>query len=160
MENMYKFNVYPLSEADGGGYYAEVPELPGCMASASTLEDTINLLKEAIESWIQVTEEKGKKVPNPSFYEESMPSGRFSVRISKSSHRKLLEIADKENESLNGIVSKFLDQMIAFDSIDNLLESKYGKEQEQMKIVSPNDLWSIYNNTPKLEIVVGGKKSA
>ena len=57
MENNYKFNVYPLSEEDGGGFYAEVPELPGCIASAATLEETMELLKEAIESWIEVSKE-------------------------------------------------------------------------------------------------------
>ena len=63
MENKYKFNVYPLSESDGGGFYAEVPELPGCIASAATLEETIKLLEEAIDSWIEVSKGKGKNSP-------------------------------------------------------------------------------------------------
>ena len=51
MENKYKFNVYPLSEIDGGGFYAEVPELPGCIASAATLEETIKYQKDNLGNY-------------------------------------------------------------------------------------------------------------
>lgn len=144
MENKFKFNVYPLSEDDGGGFYAEVPELPGCIASAQTIEETIKLLQEAIDSWVHVTHEKGKTVPNVTYYNmnETLPSGRFSVRISRSSHKKLLEIADRENESLNGIVSKFLNQMIAAETIDTVIAQKLKKNDTPVvKILPIQNKW-------------------
>lgn len=139
MENKYKFNVYPLSEEDGGGFYAEVPELPGCIASAETLEETMELLKEAIESWIAVSREKGKKIPEATYYdmEDSLPSGRFGIRISKTSHKKLLEIAKEENISLNALVCKFLDQMIAANGIDSVVAEKLLKAESFMASVLP-----------------------
>ncbi len=142
MENNYKFNVYPLSEEDGGGFYAEVPELPGCIASAQTLEETMDLLKEAIDSWIAVSKEKGKKIPEATYYDadESMPSGRFGVRISKTSHKKLLEIAEKENISLNALVCKFLDQMIAADGIDTVVAEKLLKFENSLDDIS-SETW-------------------
>lgn len=152
MENKYKFNVYPLSESDGGGFYAEVPELPGCIASATTLEETIQLLEEAIDSWIEVSKMKGKSIPKNTYYEEEvLPSGRFSVRMSKSSHKKLLEIAEKENESLNATVTRMLEQMIVAGSIEDIIKEKCkscGKdEKEDEKISSIEGMWVLENET-------------
>lgn len=171
MESKYKFKVYPLSEEDGGGFYAEVPELPGCIASAETLEETMSLLQEAIESWIKVSKEKGKTVPEPTYYNmnDSLPSGRFGVRISRSSHNKLLEIAKKENISLNALVCKFLDQMIAADGIDTIVVEKLLKSEMFMDSVSSEQkAWELdesdkipYFSKKEKEIyVIGGGKSA
>ncbi len=37
---------------EGGGYWAEVPRFPGCMAQADTLEALREALGEAIEDWL------------------------------------------------------------------------------------------------------------
>lgn len=151
MENKFKFNVYPLSEDDGGGFYAEVPELPGCIASAQTIQETISLLQEAIDSWVKVTNEKGKTVPNTTYYnaDDDLPSGRFSVRISRSSHKELLEIAKKENESLNGIVAKFLDVMIAAGSISTIIENKMRTIGAMMEVATRQEDWVWDGNRNK-----------
>lgn len=121
----YKFNIFPISENDGGGFYAEIPELPGCIASADTIDETLSLLEEAMESWIKVSSEKGKAIPQPTPYSfDNMPSGRFSVRTSKSTHKKLIELAESEGESLNGIVVKLLDQSLIAEAIEKILSTK------------------------------------
>lgn len=173
MENKYKFNVYPLSEIDGGGFYAEVPELPGCIASAATLEETIKLLEEAIDSWIEVSKSKGNNIPKNTYYEEdSLPSGRFSVRMSRSSHKKLLEIAEKENESLNATVTRLLDQMLAVESVASVFREQCIPNNigEDIKITSTDDnTWDFNVNSsmkPSLYFVTrnedakGAKKGA
>jgi len=40
--------VHPAEE---GGYWAEVPSLPGCFTQADTLDDLKVRLAEAIEGW-------------------------------------------------------------------------------------------------------------
>jgi len=35
----YKIKIIKLTEEDGGGYLAYVPELPGCMSDGETLEE-------------------------------------------------------------------------------------------------------------------------
>ncbi len=42
------------TEAETGGYSAEVPALPGCYTQGETLAEVKDNLKEAIEGWLAV----------------------------------------------------------------------------------------------------------
>jgi predicted RNase H-like HicB family nuclease len=46
-----------IHNAEEGGYWAEVPSLPGCVSQGETLEETIANIREAIELYIEVLEE-------------------------------------------------------------------------------------------------------
>jgi antitoxin HicB len=61
----YLVIVEPLSEADGGGYLARAPELPGCMSDGETPEEAVTNVQDAIAAWIESTEEDGQKPPSP-----------------------------------------------------------------------------------------------
>ncbi len=43
-----------VHQAKGGGYWAEVPALPGCITEGDTMEELENNLKDAIEGWLEV----------------------------------------------------------------------------------------------------------
>ena len=43
-----------IHEAEEGGYWAEVPALPGCVTQGDTLEEVTSNLREAIEGWLSV----------------------------------------------------------------------------------------------------------
>ena len=45
--------VHPAEE---GGFWAEVPSLPGCLTQGETLEEIRANLHEAIELWLSVDE--------------------------------------------------------------------------------------------------------
>jgi predicted RNase H-like HicB family nuclease len=47
-------------------YAAYVPDLPGCVATGATVEETEQRLQEAIEVHIQGLREDGLSVPEPS----------------------------------------------------------------------------------------------
>ncbi len=52
-----------IHEAKEGGYWAEVPALPGCISEGDNLEELKSNLKEAITGWLEVyNEELDKKV--------------------------------------------------------------------------------------------------
>jgi len=57
---VYTVNVY---EADEGGFWANVEELPGCFGSGDTLDELEQDVKQAIESYILALEEAGSPVP-------------------------------------------------------------------------------------------------
>lgn len=40
--------------AEEGGYWAEVPALPGCFTEGDSLEEIMINLPEAIEGWLEV----------------------------------------------------------------------------------------------------------
>ena len=43
-----------IHPAEEGGYWAEVPALPGCITEGDTMEQVVANLKDAIEGWLDV----------------------------------------------------------------------------------------------------------
>lgn len=43
-----------VHQAQEGGYWAEVPALPGCITEGDTMEELENNLKDVIEGWLEV----------------------------------------------------------------------------------------------------------
>ena len=43
-----------IHPAEEGGYWAEVPALPGCITEGDSMEEVMANLKDAIEGWIDV----------------------------------------------------------------------------------------------------------
>jgi predicted RNase H-like HicB family nuclease len=60
---MSKYAVF--FEPTATGYSAHVPDLPGCVAAAGTLEDTRQLMREAIQYHIEGMRLNGDAVPEP-----------------------------------------------------------------------------------------------
>ena len=49
-----KVVVHPAEE---GGFWAEVPALPGCVSQGETLEEVRANIREAIEGWLLVEDD-------------------------------------------------------------------------------------------------------
>jgi predicted RNase H-like HicB family nuclease len=49
-----KVLIHPAEE---GGYWAEVPALPGCVSEGETLDEVLANIREAAEGWIEVAAE-------------------------------------------------------------------------------------------------------
>jgi predicted RNase H-like HicB family nuclease len=52
-----------IHDAEEGGFWAEVPALPGCVTQGETLAEVRKNLKEAIELWLEAGQEV--HAPNP-----------------------------------------------------------------------------------------------
>lgn len=52
-----------IHKAEDGGYWVEVPALPGCYSQGETLEETLENVKEAIQLYVEVLTEEGKPPP-------------------------------------------------------------------------------------------------
>lgn len=52
-------------EKAGNNYSAYVPDLPGCVATGSTVEETEREIREAIELHIEGMMEDGLPIPQP-----------------------------------------------------------------------------------------------
>ncbi len=46
----------------GGGYWAEVPALPGCYSQAETMDDLKSNIREAIQGYLEVLEELARAI--------------------------------------------------------------------------------------------------
>jgi len=53
-------------EEGPSGFGAHVPDLPGCVACGQTRDETMQLIKEAIEFHLEGLHEHGDPVPPPS----------------------------------------------------------------------------------------------
>jgi predicted RNase H-like HicB family nuclease len=98
---------YPVEVTkDEHGFFARVPDLPGCESSGDTLEGAFDSIGEARELWIRAALETRDSLPLPRG--ENDYSGKFVVRVGPSVHRDLARIAAAEGVSLNALVSSVL----------------------------------------------------
>ncbi|MGH8997580.1 MAG: toxin-antitoxin system HicB family antitoxin [Acidimicrobiales bacterium] len=98
---------------DGALIAARVPELPGCFATGTTWEEAHVNLEDALVTWLAAAVELGNEVPAPRGGDEPEEySGRFSVRVPRSLHRRLAARSDAEGCSLNQLVSTLLAEAI------------------------------------------------
>lgn len=94
-----KYPVTLIPDATGG-FVVEIKDLPGCYSQGETVEEALENLEESRRLWIESMYEDGNEIPLPGAVEKQY-SGKFNVRVPKSLHRKLDEMADKEGVSLN-----------------------------------------------------------
>lgn len=104
----YKIVIRPLSTDEGGGYLAEFPDLPGCMADGETVEAALHQAEDALKSWLATAKEFGDPIPKP----DSMArySGQWRLRLPKSLHAALAAYAKEEGVSLNTLAATLLAQ--------------------------------------------------
>jgi predicted RNase H-like HicB family nuclease len=55
--------VIVIHPAEEGGYWAEVPVLPGCYVQGETLDELLAEAPEVIESHLEALREDGKETP-------------------------------------------------------------------------------------------------
>ena len=63
------------------GYSAHAPDLPGCVAAASTLKKTEKLMREAISFHVEMMQEQGEKIPVPVTAAAYIPVDRSTARV-------------------------------------------------------------------------------
>jgi predicted RNase H-like HicB family nuclease len=67
-----------VHNAEEGGYWVEVPALPGCLSQGETIEEALSNIKEAIELHIEGLKEDGQEIPK----DTGFVLGRINVPIS------------------------------------------------------------------------------
>lgn len=63
MNRTYRIN---LRKEEEGGYTVIVPSLPGCITYGETIDEAIDMAKEAIELYIEELQDRGESVPDDS----------------------------------------------------------------------------------------------
>jgi len=70
----YTVLIHPAAE---GGYWTEVPALPGCLSQGETIEEALVNTREAIESHITILREDGAEVSG----DEGLLIGRVNATV-------------------------------------------------------------------------------
>jgi len=102
----YPVILKPLTEEEGGGFLAEIPDLPGCQADGETIEEALHELEDAMTSWIKTAQEFNDPIPEPSTSDKF--SGQWRIRVPKSLHASLALRAQQEGVSLNLLAATLL----------------------------------------------------
>jgi predicted RNase H-like HicB family nuclease len=66
-----------IHQAEEGGFWSEVPALPGCFSQGGTIDETLRSTKEAIEAHLLALKEDQVAAP----IEESLFIGRVQVEV-------------------------------------------------------------------------------
>ncbi len=102
----YRLELIP--DAEGGGYFVRVPDLPGCISQGETVEEAHAMIRDAMRGWLTVGLEHGDPIPAPRPLTTENYSGQFRVRLPRRVHRALAEAAEQEGVSLNLFVATAL----------------------------------------------------
>ena len=58
-----------IHEAEEGGFWAEVPAIPGCVTQGETTEELIENLRDAVEGCLSIDMDKFTLAPNDTVME-------------------------------------------------------------------------------------------
>ena len=110
-----------LVPAEDGTYAAELLEFPGCFAQGDTPQQAIENLDAAAVAWIEAAIGQSQEIPEP--LATYGCSGKISLRIPRSIHKKALRLAQKDDISLNQFFASAIATRVgAEDILDRLLE--------------------------------------
>jgi len=101
----YPVLVRKLTQAEGGGYLAEFPDLPGCMADGETPEQALRESQDALRSYLASVKAHGDSLPAPA-------EALWRQRAPKSLHRRLKIEAEREGVSFNTLVISMLAESV------------------------------------------------
>ena len=65
MNDIYPVYLYPLPDAEGGGFAALAPDLHGCMSDGATQAEALENIQDAIAEWIHEAKRLGREIPAP-----------------------------------------------------------------------------------------------
>ncbi len=61
--NLLKYRVVLKRDSEDNVYIVSVPSLPGCHTFGKTVEEAMDMAKEAIEVYIETLKDLGKEIP-------------------------------------------------------------------------------------------------
>lgn len=105
-----------FGEFDGDAYYeARVKELPDIAEYADSFQEAYELALDSITTTANMLAEIGRKMPEPAVMDTDY-SGRVTLRIPRTLHGTLAQMADDEGVSLNQLMVSVLSAFRGFGS--------------------------------------------
>jgi len=101
---------------EDGDVVAEIQELPGCIAHGENPQEAWNNVRDVQRAWIEERIESGGLIPVPE-PEGDLPSGKFVQRVPRTLHKRLAELAKREEVSLNQLVTSMLSEAVGTKSV-------------------------------------------
>lgn len=119
---------------DEDNFFIKIKELKGCISQGNTIEEAYELIKDAMISWLEVAIEEGDEIPLPESMRELKYSGKLSLRMPKSLHKKIATSAKIEGVSINSYVISCLSENDALNKFARIIDEKISSEIEKYPI--------------------------
>jgi predicted RNase H-like HicB family nuclease len=124
-----------------GGYSAEILEFPGCFSQGDTAEEAINNLEDAARNWISAALEQGLKIPEPTGDHDY--SGKVALRLPRSTHRKAIQMAEREGVSLNTFLVDAISARTGAEDLYERLADRLNAVRHQTPVVGAQTTQAI-----------------
>jgi antitoxin HicB len=125
-----RYRIELLQEDDA--FVALHPELDGCFSHGKTPDEAVANLKEARALWIEECLDADLPIPEPG---ETRASGKFLVRTSRSLHRRLSELAEREGVSLNQLVNQALSEYVGVRTQAREIAQDRAEESKKLDVI-------------------------
>lgn len=104
----YGFKAYKKEVEQYEIWAVESTEIKGCVAQAEMLDEALAEFQIKEQEWIETAKEVGIPIPKQSIQNTSEYSGKLTLRIPKTIHRELIEVAQKEGVSTNTLINSYI----------------------------------------------------
>ena len=124
----YPFEVRIEDEGEALFYVLRYKDFENVIGVGETMEEALAVGKEALEAELAFLAEQGKPAPKPTVTNPLTDvSGRVTLRMPKTLHRKLILRSEEERVSLNTTILAALSEYLASDkkSEDEYFERHY-----------------------------------
>lgn len=128
MEQNYEICIVPKKDCDGKTYWsATFPAIKECVGGGDTPEEAVRDAMENLNFVVEYLKDEGKALPNG--YEEPTYSGKIALRISRSTHKKIAQIAKDEGVSINSLLNNAIERYLGNYDYEAVLDEKISKIQ-------------------------------
>lgn len=103
----YRFNVYQIETDKGLQWHVEYPDVSAVVGGGDSPEEAIAEAKENLKVYLDYLKDEKIELPKASKY-ESEYSGKVTLRMSHSLHKKITELSDFEGQSINSYINEAL----------------------------------------------------
>ena len=138
--HLYNITIRQI-EVDGQELFeARVRELPDVVDFGETWEEAYELVVDTIETTAEAMVEQGRRMPEPAGVEDDY-SGRITLRVPKTLHRRLAEQAEHESISLN----QYLVSLLAYHA-----GTRYARETDKYQAFDQNTVRRRLRSKPSM----------
>lgn len=138
----YAFKIYKAKINDEILWVAE-SDLKGCVSQGVTQKEAIEELEANEKEWLETAHECGISIPFEQVVEESEYSGKLSLRIAKSVHEKISDLAKLDGVSINTYIGDAISERIGAEKVLTTIKDENAKQLKKMeKLLFQRTAWS------------------
>jgi len=93
----YRIELIP--DPNDGGWVVAIPDLPGCLSQGDTVEEAMEMIRDAQRGWLAVSLENDATIPAPRDIDEY--GRRLNVIVPRTLYRDVARAAETEGVKLN-----------------------------------------------------------